>query len=353
MVTIATDKSSAGESPERGALVLATLGYHKRLLEYHPIEAFPAHRTDLQPAIRGIQERLVHKDYVINVPYALICQRAVSSLEHRPERREEILLAYLLRLLLAVHEFDHTPVGRVVIHIPHHHYLYARIFFLHLQGVAVYYLCAPASQIPALATDTGWKMRHIDSELLPVQQAVHHQYVPGLELLLTFLIHRKLYEVAVEVERYRLAVDKGEIVRSVEKGHIHSAGIRSIIMHYLIVRGCNLGLAHQILKDETVLNLTHSQQCVETAVGLRHGTDDSRHIMELLLVFDIRPLVLAIRQEFLIVPDRIVISIEQVLQIVEPYDIVLLLPGIVPAEDGNPCNQEKRDRQENMFLHVR
>ena len=83
---------------------------------------------------------------------------------------------------------------------------------------------------------------------------------------------------------------------------------------------------------------------METAVGLRHGTDDSRHIMELLLVFDIRPLVLALRQELLVVLDRVVVSIEQVLEIVEPYDIVPLLPGIVPAEDGNPCDYEKNDR---------
>ena len=67
MVAVTADERPAGECPERSSLVLAALGYHERLLEYHPIEAFPAHRTDLQPAIRGIQERLVHKDYVINV----------------------------------------------------------------------------------------------------------------------------------------------------------------------------------------------------------------------------------------------------------------------------------------------
>lgn len=95
-------------------------------------------------------------------------------------------------------------------------------------------------------------------------------------------------------------------------------------MHNLIIRLRNGRLAHQILQHKTVLDFAHSQNGVEAAVGISHGADDGSHVGELLLILDISPFVLTVRQELLIVLCRIVISVEQVFQIVETYDIVLV-----------------------------
>ena len=56
-----------------------------------------------------------------------------------------------------------------------------------------------------------------------------------------------------------------------------------------------------------------------------HGVYHAGDVVELLLVLGLRPLVLALRQEFRVVSDRVVVDVEEILDIVETNDIILLL----------------------------
>ena len=154
MVAVSADKGSVRESTERSTLVLAALLYHERLLVDYAVVALLPERSYLEPTVRCIQKRLVHEDYIIDIPCALICERTVSGLKHGTERREEILFSDLGRLLLPLHELVHADVCRIVIHIAHHDYLDTRILLHHLLRMSVDDFRAPASQIPALAADT-------------------------------------------------------------------------------------------------------------------------------------------------------------------------------------------------------
>ena len=180
-----------------------------------------------------------------------------------------------------------------------------------------------APQVPALSADAGRKVGDIKGELLSVKQAADHEYVPGLERHPVLALHRELYAWTVEVKRNRFTVQEFELVRAIEKTHIDTPDIRAVIMHYLIIGGCNLRLADKVLQHKPVLYLTDPQDRMESAVGLRHRLYDSGHVMQLFLIFCFSPLVSAVRKKFLVVLCRVIISVKKVLKVVEPDDITL------------------------------
>ena len=220
----------------------------------------------------------------------------------------------------------HAGVGRVVVHVAHHHDLYPRVLLHHVHGMAVDDLSAAAPQVAALASDTGRKVRHVYGEILPVNPAVDHEYVPGLEGILQVLAHGEFY-VAVECERDGLAVQVGELVRPVEQPHVHAPGVRAVIVDNLVVGPGYLRLADKVLQHKAVFYLTDTQYSMERPVFTGHCTDDGSHIVQFLLVLGICPLVLSLGQELLVVLCRIVECVEQILEVVEP-DYIVLCRGI-------------------------
>ncbi len=93
-------------------------------------------------------------------------------------------------------------------------------------------------------------------------------------------------------------------------------------MYYLIVCIGNLRLADHIFKHKTVLYLRHTENSVVASIGLCHLTDDTGHIVLLLVVFGLCPLVLAVRKELLVILGRIIIDVKQVLKVVKTYHII-------------------------------
>ena len=62
------------------------------------------------------------------------------------------------------------------------------------------------------------------------------------------------------------------------------------------------------------------------------------HIVELLLILGLGPLVLSVRKELFVILGRIVIDIEEILEIVESHDVFLLLSKALDAEhQGGNC----------------
>ena len=58
-------------------------------------------------ALLRVCKGIVDQEKVIYAPYSLICQRAESCLEHRSERREEVLVGDIFLELSAVEILSH------------------------------------------------------------------------------------------------------------------------------------------------------------------------------------------------------------------------------------------------------
>jgi len=82
------------------------------------------------------------------------------------------------------------------------------------------------------------------------------------------------------------------------------------------------------------------------SVLVLHRVDDAGNVVELLLILCLGPLVLPFRKELLVILDRVIVGVEKVLDIVEPYDIVLLLGK------GRYADQKKK-RQKKYFFHYK
>ena len=95
----------------------------------------------------------------------------------------------------------HALVCRIVVHVSHHHYLDARIFFHETYGMLVDDLCPAAPEVHSLAADTGRKMGHEESEHLASEQSPDHQHVTGTEIVLLLLREGEGDGSAVEIKR--------------------------------------------------------------------------------------------------------------------------------------------------------
>ena len=166
-------------------------------------------------------------------------------------------------------------------------------------------------------------MGHIYRKVLTVNESVHHQDVARPEIVTLLLALDPLDRASLECERNRLAVKEGEHLRLIKQSHVHTTSVRSVIMHDLVVRLCDLRIHHEILKHETVLDLRHSEQSVPGTVLLLHSLDHLGHILKLLLILGLGPLVLSFGKELRIIFHRVIIDVEEILQIVESYHIAL------------------------------
>ena len=322
MVAVAVDEGAAGRGTQRRPLVLAFLVRHERLVEDAAIELALDDRDDPERALAGPDQVGVDHDDVIDVPLALIGKRAVAGLEHRQERREEIVGAHVADPLLAVHILDHAVVGRVVVHITHRDDLDVGILLHQGHRLLIHNLRAAGAKVAALAADTRREVRHEEGEHLAAQQAAHHQDVARAEIRLLLLIHIELDAAARKGERDRTALQHLEHAGPVEQRHVHATTVGTVEMDDLEVGLRNLGLDHQVLEDVAVLDLAHAQHGVPDLVVLLHCPDDRGHVVELLGVFDIRPLVFAVGQIFIVVLALVVIGVEEVLEVVEADHVV-------------------------------
>ena len=64
---------------------------------------------------------------------------------------------------------------------------------------------------------------------------------------------------------------------------------------------------------------------MKSSILLGHGRDNPRHIVLLLPVLRLGPFVRPVRKVLIVILALVVIGVEKVLQIIETYDIALLL----------------------------
>ena len=147
------------------------------------------------------------------------------------------------------------------------------------------------------------------------------QYVPGAEIGLLQSVHGELNLRILEGERDGLAGNEGELVRPVQKAYIDAAAVRTVVMDDLVVGVGDLGVVHQVLEDVAVLDLADSEDRVIDLVVILHGTDHPGHVVDLLPVFAFGPLVGAVRQVLVVVLPLVVVGVEEVLEVVEPYHV--------------------------------
>ena len=152
VVGISVDERTIGEGTERIAFVLPLLCCHPRLMVDNAVKTRLVlfgfnYLFKFESSVRCVKQVPVHEFKVVYAPGSLIAERAVTGLEHRKERREEIIFANLFRLFLASEVFCHTVIGRIVVHITHTNDLDTGIFLLHHLRVLVHYLSATAPEV--------------------------------------------------------------------------------------------------------------------------------------------------------------------------------------------------------------
>ena len=281
--------------------------------------------TESECAFLRVCKGIVDQKKVIYAPYSLICEGAESCLEHRQERREEISVGHVSLVLESVKVFSHARVCRVVVHVTHADYLYARIFLLHLHRMIIHYLASSVAKLvaPLLAAGARRKMGHIYRKMLTVNGSVNHEDITCPEIVPFLLRLDPVDRAALECERNRFAVEEGEYLRIIEESHIHASSVRTVIMDNLIIRFRYLRLHDEILEHKPVLYFRNAEKGMPCSVLLLHGLYDLGHVLKLLLIFRLSPFVFSFREEFLVVLRRIVVCVKEILQIVESYDMVL------------------------------
>ena len=235
----------------------------------------------------------------------------------------------------------HALVRRVVVHVAHRHDLDSGIFIHQLDGVLVDDLRSTASQVAAFASDSGRKVRHKEREHLALDFTADHQDVTGAEILLRILVHVELDVLAVEIIRNRLALNQFELFRPVKQGHVHASSVRAVIVHNLIIGVGNLLLADKVLKHVTVLHLAEAEDRVVSLVLFRHGLDDGRDVVEFAVVAGVSPTVGSIGEIFIVILALVVVGVEEVLDIVEAYDIASCALAIFGARRGGDDEEQK------------
>ena len=219
---------------------------------------------------------------------------------------------------------DHALIRRIVVHVAHHHDLDSGVLLHQSHGVLIDDLSAPASQVPALSTNPGWQVGHVESEHLIRYCPADFEDVPGTEIGLLLRSHAELDVGRVKSEWDRAALQQSELVRPVEQGTVHAAAVRTVIMDNLVVGLSDLRLDHELFQDVAVLDLADSQDGVPDFVVIFHRPDDLGHVVELLAVLGLCPLIRTLGKVLIVILALVVIGVEQVLKVVEPDDMALL-----------------------------
>ena len=92
-------------------------------------------------------------------------------------------------------------------------------------------------------------------------------------------------------------------------------------MDDLVVSVGDLGVVHQVLEDVAVLDLADSEDRVIDLVVILHCTDHPGHVVDLLPVLAFGPLVGAVRQVLVVILSLVMVGVEEVLKVVEPYHV--------------------------------
>ena len=199
-----------------------------------------------------------------------------------------------------------------------------------------------APEVASLASETGRKMGYVNRKVLTVNASVHHQDISGPELLLLLRAEGNRNLCVLEGEWDGPAVNVFELVRPVEKAHVHASAVRSVVVYDFIMCGLELRLGNEVLQHEAILNLGYAENRVECPVGLGHLRYDSGHIVELLPVFDFSPLILSVRKELVVILPVLVVGVEEILEIVESDNVVLLgLERIATGQCGRQCEKQR------------
>jgi len=101
-----------------------------------------------------------------------------------------------------VHPHGHALVGRIVVHVTHHNYLDAGIFFLKGLGAIVDDLCSTGTEVRTLASYPGREVSHEHRNVLAIDLTMNHKDVTGLECFLLFLVQGDCHLGTFKGERY-------------------------------------------------------------------------------------------------------------------------------------------------------
>ena len=114
----------------------------------------------------------------------------------------------------------------------------------------------------------------VDGKIFSVNASVYHEDIPGAEFLLLLRAEGNRDFGALEGERNGPAVNEGELVRPVEKPHVHASAVRSVMVNNLEMGVLKLRLGHEVLENKTVLDLGNTEDGVEGSVGFCHFRND-------------------------------------------------------------------------------
>ena len=118
--------------------------------------------------------------------------------------------------------------------------------------------------------------------------------------------------------RYELRVANGELRRIVNQSTVDTALVWTFYVDKLIVAGLQRLLIAEIFHAMSILDLTDtdSSTTVRQLIGT-HLSQHACHIAQLVIVLHLRPLVTAVGQVLIVVMPFVVLSVEEVLQVIK------------------------------------
>ena len=186
--------------------------------------------------------------------------------------------------------------------------------------------------------------------MLSVNDAVHHEYVTGAEVLLLLFIIGSDGNLCVEVVRDGGAFHQLEAGGIVEQCAVYAAAVRSFLVHNLVVGIGNGRLFHQVFQHVAVLHLGQAQHRVPHPVVLVHIRNHAGHVLQLDGILVRRPLVGSVGQVLVVVLALVVHGVKQVFQVVEAYDVTAAVFLLGAALYGH--QQHQRCQQEDITSHT-
>ena len=129
--------------------------------------------------------------------------------------------------------------------------------------------------------------------------------------------------IQVVIDTLSRHVQHLEETRVIEKCHVNTARVGTVVMHNLVAAVLDFGLTDKVLKHREVLDLTHANE--DRSLGRRaldlHLADGIGHVVLFLPILGSVPLIGSLRGELIVLLTIVVDGVEQVLQIIEHHAI--------------------------------
>ena len=256
----------------------------------------------------GRENNLVEK-----IPGTLVHQRPRTLLgENVVPRVVHIVLPHLVDILLGRQDVIHALVVRVIIHITHDDNL--AVGCLGLNAFLQRLNLRRAHLTVVRPAETAGQVVDNDHDMLACHHATHGQKAAGAEIGVLLL------SGDIGIELHVLHREKGRLI---EQRTIDAAMVGPLDMTELVATGLQGWLGTEVCEHLSVLHLTQANgRAAHTGQrGGGHVAEGSRHVVELMTVFQAVPMVGTIRKILVIVLAHIVTRVKQVLLVVEANGI--------------------------------